>query len=359
MVATIDLTSNMGVQLDQSPWGACGPNTVAELDQFDERVQGLPMKLTSRLHHYWWTRYLMGTTSTDSGVDNRSMLKAAAKYGLCSDESLWPYIDANFFQKPSAEANQAALANLIGDYAAVIQSLEQMKGCLANGRPFLFGFDVYDQIMSDEAAATGLVRDPAMFASPIGGHDVSLCGYTDVEMPGIKPGNKWPAGTFRFRNHWMNSATEPWGDGGYGYISYAYTVGPHAGDFWVINSVPGSPPQPAPVPPIPGPPVPPIPGPSPLPIPPIGPSLLAEVNAFFTAMEAKYAAHPLIVWVLKLVQGFVVSVIPTNTFRSMGKIPVSVVSVIDAAFQAASVAYPAYAGIIMLVKGLFDSYFGS
>lgn len=238
LAPTVDLTANMGPLLNQGALGSCGPNTASEMITYDQKVEGLPLIEPSRLFIYYTTRDLMGTVNQDSGVDNRTLLKALAEFGFCA-ESLWPYDVSIFTTKPGAAAYAAALPNVITSYAAVEVDLQQMQACLATRFPFMFGFDVFEQIMSDAAAANGIVADPSPGETPIGGHDVTICGYTTVQMPGINPGNIWPANTFRFRNHWFNEDGSPWGDGGYGYVSFKYATGPNASDFWVINAVPG------------------------------------------------------------------------------------------------------------------------
>lgn len=234
-----DLTSGMGPLLNQDQLGACGPHSIAELISFDEGAEKLVVKTPSRLHIYWWTRFLMGTTDSDSGVDNRTMLKALSKYGQVPDESLWPYDESKYTEKPPVSVNTVGLHNRVTKYAAVTQSLTQMQGTIVSGHPFLFGFDVYSQMMSDEAAKTGIVTDPPSGATPEGGHDVSFVGFnaSGKDLPGLKEGNKWPSGYWRFRNHWVNDDGTPWGDMGYGYISFGYSTGPNASDFWVINYV--------------------------------------------------------------------------------------------------------------------------
>jgi C1A family cysteine protease len=271
LAPTVDLQPNMGPYLDQKDIGSCGPNTADEMICYDQKVEALPVVSISRLFTYWVTRYLMGTVNEDSGVDNRTLMKGLNSYGFCP-ESLWPYDTSKFTQQPPKAAFDAALPNRINNYAAVAQNLAQMQGCLAGNFPFMFGFTCYQQLMSDEAAATGIITSPGPTDTPIGGHDMTCCGYTTVDRPGVKPGNKWPAGTFKLRQHWTNSDGSPWGDGGYGYIPFDYGTNPNlAGDYWVVNAIPGAKPTPpAPVPPgpapAPSPPAPPSPAPAPGPV---------------------------------------------------------------------------------------------
>lgn len=254
----LDLSDQSGPLLDQADEGCCGPHTAVENINYDQKVEGLLVIPQSRNFIYYNTRVLMDTVGFDSGVDNRSMLKSLNRDGSCS-EDLHPYNTSTFTNRPSPAAYQAAAANKITDYAAVTQSLADMQGVLVARHPIIFGFSVYNQLMSDEAAATGVVAMPS--GNSVGGHDVLLLGFnaTGGLLPGVINGNIWPANTFKFRNHWRNG-NRWWGDGGYGYIPFAYAVDPNqAWDFWTIQTVPGI------VPPPPSPPVPPVP-PTPPPV---------------------------------------------------------------------------------------------
>ena len=256
--ASDDLSTGMGPQLDQATEGSCGPNTASEMICFDQLAEKSSIALPSRQFIYWCTRVLMGTTGSDSGVDNRTMLKALAQSGYC-DEAVWPYLppdgssQGNLTTPPSDSAFALAKANAISNYAAVSQDQPTMCGCLVGGHPFMFGFSVYDQMMSDQASETGIVTMPSSGASSIGGHDITCVGYnaTSGPLPGVKPGNSFPSGHFKFRNHWLNSDGTPAGDGGYYYLPFEYAVNPNlASDFWVINAVNVLNPNPIPIPPV-------------------------------------------------------------------------------------------------------------
>jgi C1A family cysteine protease len=247
--AAFDLTVGMGEYFDQGALGSCGPNTSAECIEFDDKAEGLPVVAPSRLFIYYATRSIMGTTTEDSGVDNRSMLKALNQYGFCNEAS-WPYDISQFTTRPPDSCWAAATQNRIDNYAAVIQSISQIKGTIAGGRPFIFGFDCFQQIMSDEAAATGIISDPAPFDTPIGGHDMTACAFDDN---GFGISYFQGKGALKIRQHWTVGG-QPWGAGGYGYVSYAYATGQHSSDFWVINAVPTTPQPPGPQPPAPAPP---------------------------------------------------------------------------------------------------------
>ncbi len=46
-------------------------------------------------------------------------------------------------------------------YQRVAQNVNQMKGCLASGYPFVYGFTVYESFESKSVAKTGVVPMPA------------------------------------------------------------------------------------------------------------------------------------------------------------------------------------------------------
>lgn len=225
----------------QGEIGSCGPNSAAADIVFSAlRQQMLPaVSMPSRLFIYWTTRSLMNTVESDSGVDNRSLLKALVRYGWC-DEELWPYQTSKFRTQPHEAAFTQAATRKIVEYQSVPQVIEQMKGCLAQGDTFIFGFTVYQSMMSAAVERSGIVPMPKLLEQPVGGHDVLIVGYDDATR------------RFKFRNSWGPN----WGaNGGYGFLPYEYAINPQlATDFWTIKRpslpmpAPPIPPQPTPTP---------------------------------------------------------------------------------------------------------------
>lgn len=206
---------------DQGQIGSCGPNSCSADIVFaalrQQSLSSAPMP--SRLFVYYVARMLMGTTSQDSGVDNRSMLKALAQYGWC-DESLWPYAIAKLTTKPPQSAFDQATTRKIVQYLAVPQDLDQMRSCLAGGDPFIYGFTVYQSFESDAVAKSGMVPMPRSGEPVLGGHDVLIVGYDDARQ------------AFKFRNSWGPN----WGLQGYAWMPYAYATNAKlSGDFWTVR----------------------------------------------------------------------------------------------------------------------------
>jgi C1A family cysteine protease len=97
-----------------------------------------------------------------------------------------------------------------------------MKGCLASGYPFIFGFTVYESFESEEVARTGRAPMPGGVERAIGGHAVVAVGYEEAHQ------------RFLVRNSWGDG----WGMKGYFTIPYTYLLQPDLSrDFWTIRLV--------------------------------------------------------------------------------------------------------------------------
>jgi len=67
----------------------------------------------------------------------------------------------------------------VTSYHRIDKDLNQMKGCLAEGFPFVFGFSVYDEFEGDKVAHTGILNMPGPKEKCLGGHAVLCVGYDD------------------------------------------------------------------------------------------------------------------------------------------------------------------------------------
>lgn len=229
---------------DQGPIGSCGPHSAC-LDlvgmMFQLKFPAGRIPLPSRLFTYYATRQIMGTTAYDSGVYNRDLFKSLAQYGWC-DEADWPYVVGKFTQKPPEAAYTKAATRKITGYEKIPQVLNSMLACLAGdpdkglpGRPFVFGFTVYESFMSDAVRRTGVVPMPKPGESTVGGHDVLFCGYDSTRR------------VFIAKNSWG----EEWGMAGDFEMPFEYAANPDlSGDFWTVKEVGIVPPDgPGPTPP--------------------------------------------------------------------------------------------------------------
>jgi C1A family cysteine protease len=198
-------------------------NGIAGAVEFDQKKQGTTEYTPSRLFIYYNERVIEDTVSQDAGAQIRDGIKVVVKLGA-PPEGDWPYDIAEFAKKPPTKAYTDAKKDIVSSYARVAQDLTQMRGCLASGFPFVFGFTVYDSFESQQVAQTGIVPMPSPGESVLGGHCVVAVGYDDSERH------------FVIRNSWGTG----WGQQGYCFMPYEYLMSRNlANDFWTIRAVTG------------------------------------------------------------------------------------------------------------------------
>ena len=218
---SVDLRSECPPVYDQGQLGSCTANGIAAAIEFDQRKQGVEDFIPSRLFIYYNERVIEGHVNEDSGAQIRDGVKVAHKLGA-PPETDWPYDISMFKDKPPPAVYSEALQDIVTSYARVGQNLTNMRGCLAEGYPFVFGFTVYESFESDAVAKTGIVPMPASGESVLGGHCVVAVGYDDTQR------------RFIVRNSWGAN----WGLAGYCMMPYEYLINPSlASDFWTIRSV--------------------------------------------------------------------------------------------------------------------------
>ena len=218
----IDLTPQCPPVFDQGQLGSCTGNAIAGAIQFDElkQKQANPT-VPSRLFIYYNERVIEGTTASDSGAQIRDGIKTVASQGVCTEKS-WPYDIVKFRTKPPKKCYLEAAKHKAVSYQRLVQSLNQMKGCLASGWPFVFGFTVYESFETSAVAKTGRAPMPASGEKVLGGHAVLAVGYDDKME------------RFIIRNSWGTG----WGKKGCFTLPYAYLTDSNlADDFWTIRLV--------------------------------------------------------------------------------------------------------------------------
>jgi C1A family cysteine protease len=215
--------------------GSCTGNSIAKAVQFDVlRQVNLTPITPSRLFIYYNERVMEGTVDQDSGAQIRDGIKTIATLGVC-DESMWPYDTNQFAVKPPDTCYNQATQYKASAYYSIDNNLGEMKDCLAQGHPFVFGFNVFDGFESDTVAVTGVVPMPTGNEAAIGGHAVLAIGYIDGPLDTTIGGQ---AITLSQVIIVQNSWGDGWGDGGYFYMPYSYISNPGlADDMWAILTI--------------------------------------------------------------------------------------------------------------------------
>ena len=219
--ARADLRPQSPPVYDQGQLGSCTANAIAAAIQFDRMKQKLENFTPSRLFIYYNERVIEHSVDSDSGAQIRDGIKSVARQGDCP-ETEWPYVISKFRTKPPKNCYVDALKYKVVLYQRVAQSMSQLKGCLASGYPFVFGFTVYESFESATVARTGHAPLPQSGDAVIGGHAVIAVGYDDAKQ------------RFIVRNSWGAK----WGMKGYFTLPYSYLTNSQlADDFWTIRLV--------------------------------------------------------------------------------------------------------------------------
>jgi C1A family cysteine protease len=161
-----------------------------------------------------------GDVNSDNGAAIRDGIKTIVNQGVCP-ETEWPYDIVKVADKPLAQCYTDAMACQAVSYQRLVSTnLNQLKGCIASGYPFVFGFTVYDAFESEEVAKTGQLSMPGPQEKTQGGHAVLAVGYDDATQ------------RFTVRNSWGKD----WGLNGYFTMPYAYLTSTDlADDFWAVR----------------------------------------------------------------------------------------------------------------------------
>jgi C1A family cysteine protease len=218
----VDLRTQCPAVYDQGQLGSCTANAIGAAFEFELKRQAQNKDfMPSRLFIYFNERDIEHTVNSDSGAQIRDGIKSVNHLGVCP-ESMWPYDITKFVDKPTDVCYKNALEHQVLSYQRVNRTLSQMKGCLADGYPFVLGFTVYESFESEAVAKSGKLNMPKKNEKSIGGHAVLAVGYNDS------------AKRFVIRNSWgMN-----WGLNGYFTMPYDYLLeGNLSDDFWTIRLV--------------------------------------------------------------------------------------------------------------------------
>jgi len=218
---SVDLRKQCPPVYDQGQLGSCTANAIGAAFEFELIKQKKNDFMPSRLFIYYNERVIENTVNVDNGAMIRDGMKSVNQLGVCH-ETTWPYIIGKFASKPPVSCYKDAIKNQVLSYHRVTRDLKQMKSCLAEGYPFVFGFTVYESFESDTVARTGKLNMPKKSEKEVGGHAVLAVGYSNS------------AKCFYVRNSWGKG----WGKSGYFTMPFDYLLQENlSDDFWTIRVV--------------------------------------------------------------------------------------------------------------------------
>ena len=226
--AKVDLRPTCPPVYNQGALGSCTANALSGAVEFGKKKQRKAAFMPSRLFLYYNERVAIHTEASDSGAFLRDGIKSLNKDGICKEKE-WTYDDdgspgAKFSKKPPASCYTHAQQNQIVSYQRLDNgNINALKGCLAEGFPFAFGFTVYESFMTAAVAKNGIMPMPDFSTEKVvGGHAILAVGYDEKKQLVL------------IRNSWGTG----WGIKGYFWMPYAYITNSHlCDDFWTIRLV--------------------------------------------------------------------------------------------------------------------------
>lgn len=153
--SSVDWSCHQSPVEHQGQTNSCTGHAVANILEFIRRGQGPIFGHTdmSRLFFYYNGRWLSGVSRWDTGAYIRDVIKGAVQWG-CAEEKHWPFSIPKLTTRPSDAAYREAEKIKIKDYSR-LNTVDEMRQCLAQGHLFVFGFSVYTSFTTT-VARTGV-----------------------------------------------------------------------------------------------------------------------------------------------------------------------------------------------------------
>jgi C1A family cysteine protease len=236
--ASVSLRAYCGKVRDQGALNACTAHAAVALIElieakFEKRVlSGSPMFVykSSRDILRW---------SGDSGAFLRTAAGSLAMLGVLPEE-YWAYDPALLDQNPPPFCYQIAqhfratrYFRIDSDGVPVAKVIDRMKRLLVHGVPAMLGYTVFFGAEFQARANAGIVV-PLATDIQVGRHALMVCGYDDDRtIVNTSTGGESCVGAFLVQN----SRGAEWGDGGFGWLPYAYFERGWVNDIWsVVNA---------------------------------------------------------------------------------------------------------------------------
>uniref|UniRef100_A0A1X7V3Q9 Peptidase C1A papain C-terminal domain-containing protein n=1 Tax=Amphimedon queenslandica TaxID=400682 RepID=A0A1X7V3Q9_AMPQE len=150
----VDLSGYVHHVYHQGELGSCTANALCAAYGIDLMKQsqtiagGYYYFDPSRLFLYYNTREREGNELNNTGASIREALKAMNCKGVCNEYD-WPYLESRFKEKPPQSCYAAAVGNNLCKYERLDHNIDQLRACLKDNCPFVFGFKVYDSFISE------------------------------------------------------------------------------------------------------------------------------------------------------------------------------------------------------------------
>lgn len=219
----VDLRASLPVVLDQGERSTCLAFAVTAAHESMRNLQSGVIEDLSEELLYWSCKQIDGDYG--SGTSFRSASAALIGRGQ-PREDIWPYDrfrdDTDISYNPPEGALDAT-PYYNAPMTRVSPTIQNIQSWLARGIAVALGIFLSRGFFEP---VRGVIPMPIPEEESMDGHAVLVVGYENSAVPG--------EGFLILRNSWGSD----WGDGGYGYLPYAY-IDRYSGDTWIINSSSG------------------------------------------------------------------------------------------------------------------------
>jgi hypothetical protein len=134
---------------------------------------------------------LEGTLREDCGGQLGSVFKVLDSVGICLEKNS-AYSPAAAWTTPTAMQDAEAASFQAGAYHR-LNTVDDMKSCLASGYTFVAGFAMHVSFQKENWLATGVMPVPSTTEPVLGGHAVLFFGYDD-DRKAFRARSSWGAG---------------------------------------------------------------------------------------------------------------------------------------------------------------------
>lgn len=236
--ASVSLREYCGKVRDQGALNACTAHAAVAIIELIEAKFGKRTLSGSPMFVYKSSRDIL-RWSGDSGAFLRTAAGSLAMLGVAPEE-YWAYDPALLDQNPPPFCYQVAqhfratrYFRIDSNGIAVPKVIDRMKRLLVHGVPSMLGYAVFFGA-EFQARATANIVLPLATDIQIGRHALMVCGYDDARtIVNTSTDGSSCVGAFLVQN---SRGTE-WGDGGFGWLPYAYFDKGWVNDIWsVVNA---------------------------------------------------------------------------------------------------------------------------
>jgi hypothetical protein len=212
---TIDYTSEIKIRDSGAEGSVVGQALASALEfQISKATHESP-RISARFLYYAARKTGGLNVDADTGAQIKDGIKVLEHDGAVK-ESVWPYSPGKFGEKPPPDLGNAERFRIRD--ARQLSTLRDVKLALENNGPVVMGITVFEGMMNQTTAKSGIVPLPRDKELVVGGHAIVIVGYDD-NTKRVKFANSW--GTM-------------WGVNGFGYLPYEY-VEKYMTDAWTFK----------------------------------------------------------------------------------------------------------------------------